>query len=361
LEGDIIKFLEFELLEQRKSLPMVFSGSNLFGSVDYEKDLNMSLENDDFQRAKTVIKNARKEYTKLSRNSLRRKTLDLVMDNLKKEIFEYAQKNNVFDDEELSLLFDKEFEEKVEHLKGDNKNSKKNVESEEDKKPSDYSGLENNKEKDSEKNKDKEFEKNTPYNQHPSEMPNRGSQNIFLNRELSTLYQFPLDFDSLDQKQRLEKTFLEFKQKLEKEAQKKYDEINKTKIEEQKALMAELNEELKSQNKKAFEQLKEYLIKKFGAKYFQEVNELKENIEEKNKIINSLKQSNSKISSSKEQVWTNEDDHNLIQIIIKQMSLLKQLLKEKKYLEANQVFFEVSLQAQKLHNYKKEKIVFYIL
>lgn len=363
LENDIVTFLEIELLNQRKNLPVVSSELNIFGGADYEKEVAEALNNDDFQKAKTVVKTARREYTRLSSHSSKRIKLDEIMINLKKLIFDYAQKNKIYDDEELPLLFDKDFESQVEGLK-----DKKDVLKEDKKSDDEIDEDTENKDLDDEKNIDnvdlvedeyqlpKKIDDNKTSQlskNQIAQLSKSNSQNIFINRELSTIYEFPLDFDSLKEKQKFEQMFLTFKQKLEYEAQQKYDDLTNLKIEEQKRLLAELSRELKSQNKKAFEHLRDFLVKKFGQKYFKDVNKYKKEVLEKDKIISSL--TKEKESLKKKEEWTSKDDHILIDIIQKELTLLKKLMKEKKYLEAKKVFLDVSKQALKIKTFKKEK------
>ncbi|MGE0793645.1 MAG: hypothetical protein AB7V77_05705, partial [Candidatus Woesearchaeota archaeon] len=312
-----------------------------------------ALENKDYTKAKLIYKDAKKIYGKIARTSPKRKTLDLIIQNLNQYISDFAKLHDVSDDDESLNKISQDLEKNL------SKNIAKNLnESLEEQFKKHFS-------------KDLPELENLENLEKPTQIPK-----IEFNSSLN----FPLNSKELHDKQSREREFLIFRQKLERESQNEFLKLKHKVDQEQEKKFKELSEKIKEQNKKEIEALKQTLISRFGKKYFEfekpklnevkpqayveekenkETNKLlitpKEEIQQTNKEKINLPSKSSKPEKVPKQTWTNKDDYILIGIIQEQLDKLKKFLKEKDYENSKVLYNTLKNQILKLNGYKKHK------
>lgn len=284
LEIDILKFLDSKSQIEEKPVNLARErDEQIFSTRDYEKEINEALEKGDYAKAKDILRILKKEYGKLSRSSPKRKMLDDLIEKTTKSITNFANKNDIKEDEDLDKLT-------MEH-----------------------EIVKSSRKKEQDSFKQQTFQQQEiPYSN--VNVVNSGSQGLYFMPFMNS----PLNFDDLSKKQSQEKLLLNFKQNLEKYIQKEYEKIQK----EKDRIIKETIDSLKNENKIYLEKLRIEILKRISnlVSSNNNIRVLEHEMESLNKVENEIK----KISHQDDKKYLEKDN------IIKKSNMIRKNNPEKK-------------------------------
>ncbi|MDD3174906.1 MAG: hypothetical protein PHU51_00325 [Candidatus Nanoarchaeia archaeon] len=346
LEEDINNFLDEikRSLSQVKTRPYD-SQEVVFGVKDYEAEIRTALENNELIKAKLIYKDAKRAYGKLARNSPKRASMDLIIKKVYSQLVDFCNKHNL-------NLEDEQIEEKE-------------VESG----SSGFEGFD-----DQPKNK-------TPIQPATrTQQPERSNQNLASSTSssvnvmsgspilsVSSGLNFPINLPDLKEKQLREKLMLEFKQKLELESEREYENLQEKYKQERETMLLKVKKEMEENTKNEIQKLEQKLEQKFGEKYIQ----FKQKLSQENKTNNLTTVSRTQNAATRTQqpersnqnpapnvpLSDSSPDENfmVIEIIDKRLNLLKSLITKKDYEQAKSVFNKIKKELVNIAGYKKYK------
>jgi len=345
LEEDINNFLDEikQSLTQVKTRPYD-SQEVVFGVKDYEAEIRTALENNELIKAKLIYKDAKRAYGKLARNSPKRASMDLIIKKVYSQLVDFCNKHNL-------NLEDEQIEEKE-------------VESG----SSGFEGFD-----DQPKNK-------TPIQPATrTQQPERSNQNPASSMSssvnvmsgspilsVSSGLNFPINLPDLKEKQLREKLMLEFKQKLELESEREYENLQEKYKQERETMLLKVKKEMEENTKNEIQKLEQKLEQKFGEKYIQ----FKQKLSQENKtpiqpatrtpnpeprpqipVVRTL----SRPSDIPLSDPSPDENFMVIEIIDKRLNLLKSLITKKDYEQAKSVFNKIKKELVNIAGYKKYK------